>query len=46
MDGGRVIFDGSPDEFLAAPPYAPMDPWRAGVAAVVGRALAPVGAAR
>jgi energy-coupling factor transport system ATP-binding protein len=46
MDGGRVVFDGSPDEFLAAPPYAPMDPWRAGVAAVVGRALAPVGAAR
>jgi len=46
MDCGHVIFDGSPDEFLAAPPYSPPDPWRAGVAAVAARPPAPVGASR
>jgi energy-coupling factor transport system ATP-binding protein len=28
--GGRVVFDGSPAAFLAAPPYEPADPWRLG----------------
>ena len=32
LDRGRVVFDGSPDAFLAAPPYAPASPWRDGVA--------------
>ena len=44
MDHGRIVFDGSPDEFLAAPPYSPPDPWRAGVAAVAAGALEAVGA--
>ena len=30
LDRGRVVFDGSPEAFLAAPPYVPADPWRAG----------------
>ncbi|MGD0861283.1 MAG: ATP-binding cassette domain-containing protein [Candidatus Limnocylindrales bacterium] len=40
LDRGRAVFDGSPDAFLAAPPYDPAGPWRAGVAAGVasGRA--------
>jgi energy-coupling factor transport system ATP-binding protein len=50
MDRGRVIFDGSPGEFLATPPYSPPDPWRAGVATAVANAAtrqpAPVGASR
>ena len=50
MDRGRVIFDGSPDEFLAAPPYSPPDPWRAGVetalAGAAARPPSPVGASR
>ena len=32
LDRGRVVFDGSPDAFLAAPPYEPAGPWRDGVA--------------
>ena len=36
LDGGRVVFDGSPDEFLADPPYSPPEPWRDG--AVVAEA--------
>ena len=32
LDAGRVVFDGSPDAFLAAPPYWPAAPWRDGVA--------------
>lgn len=32
LDGGRVIFDGSPDAFLAAPPYEPAEPWQGGIA--------------
>jgi energy-coupling factor transporter ATP-binding protein EcfA2 len=32
MDRGRIVFDGSPDRFLAAPPYAPPEPWRDGTA--------------
>jgi energy-coupling factor transporter ATP-binding protein EcfA2 len=27
LDGGRVVFDGSSAAFLAAPPYAPPEPW-------------------
>ena len=33
LDAGRVVFDGSPDAFLAAPPFRPAAPWRDGVAA-------------
>jgi energy-coupling factor transporter ATP-binding protein EcfA2 len=32
LDHGRVVFDGRPDAFLAAPPYKPAEPWRDGVA--------------
>lgn len=32
LEAGRVVFDGSPDAFDAAPPYDPAEPWR-GVAA-------------
>jgi energy-coupling factor transport system ATP-binding protein len=39
LDRGRVVFDGSPDAFLAAPPYEPAAPWRDGVAH--GRSTAP-----
>ena len=46
MDHGRIVFDGSPEEFLAAPPYSPPDPWRAGVAAVAAGTLEAVGAGR
>jgi energy-coupling factor transport system ATP-binding protein len=50
MDGGRVVFDGTPGDFLAAPPYSPPGPWRAGVAAgfagLAAGAPASVGAAR
>jgi energy-coupling factor transport system ATP-binding protein len=28
LDAGGVVFDGSVADFLAAPPYAPADPWR------------------
>jgi len=35
LDRGRVVFDGPPEEFLAAPPYAPAGPWRAGTAPAV-----------
>lgn len=48
LDAGRVVFDGSPDAFLAAPPYRPAAPWRDGVALAttpgaraVGRAAGP-----
>jgi energy-coupling factor transporter ATP-binding protein EcfA2 len=44
LDRGRVVFDGSPDAFLAAPPYEPAGPWREGVAP--GRANAPRRGAR
>ena len=44
LDRGRVVFDGSPDAFLAAPPYEPAGPWRDGVAR--GRSTAPRQAAR
>ncbi len=44
LDRGRVVFDGSPDAFLAAPPYEPAEPWRDGVAH--GRSTAPRQAAR
>ncbi len=30
LDRGRVAFDGSPDRFLAAPPFDPTEPWREG----------------
>jgi energy-coupling factor transport system ATP-binding protein len=32
LDRGRVVFDGSPAAFLAAPPFEPAEPWRDGVA--------------
>jgi energy-coupling factor transporter ATP-binding protein EcfA2 len=32
LDCGRVVFDGRPNEFLAAPPFRPPDPWRDGAA--------------
>jgi len=32
LDCGRVVFDGRPDEFLAAPPFRPAQPWRDGAA--------------
>ena len=28
LDRGCVVFDGTPDDFLAKPPYAPAGPWR------------------
>jgi energy-coupling factor transport system ATP-binding protein len=28
LEGGRVVFDGSPEAFLSAPPYVPSEPWR------------------
>ncbi|HEX5466392.1 MAG TPA: ATP-binding cassette domain-containing protein [Candidatus Limnocylindrales bacterium] len=28
LDGGRCVFDGPPQAFLARPPYVPPDPWR------------------
>ena len=30
LDRGRVVFDGTPEVFLADPPYSPADPWRGG----------------
>ncbi|HEX7590967.1 MAG TPA: ATP-binding cassette domain-containing protein [Candidatus Limnocylindrales bacterium] len=30
LDHGRIVFDGTPDEFLANPPYSPAGPWRDG----------------
>jgi energy-coupling factor transport system ATP-binding protein len=33
---GRVVFDGTPAAFLAAPPYEPAGPWRDGVLATGG----------
>ena len=30
LDRGRVVFDGSPESFLASPPFQPQDPWREG----------------
>jgi energy-coupling factor transporter ATP-binding protein EcfA2 len=30
LDRGRIVFNGSPGEFLAAPPYTPEQPWRDG----------------
>ncbi len=30
LDAGRVVFDGSPVDFLARPPYQPAEPWRLG----------------
>jgi hypothetical protein len=33
---GRVVFDGTPAAFLAAPPYEPAGPWRDGVPATGG----------
>ncbi len=30
LDRGRVVFDGAPEAFLAAPPFSPPDPWREG----------------
>jgi energy-coupling factor transport system ATP-binding protein len=32
LDFGRVVFDGLPEAFLAAPPYEPAAPWRDGAA--------------
>ena len=32
LESGHVVFDGAVAEFLAAPPYRPAEPWRAGVA--------------
>jgi len=34
FDQGRKVFDGTPDIFLAAPPYSPAGPWRNGSADV------------
>jgi energy-coupling factor transporter ATP-binding protein EcfA2 len=31
LDRGRVVFDGRPEAFLAAPPYEPPGPWRDGI---------------
>jgi energy-coupling factor transport system ATP-binding protein len=28
LDLGRMIFDGTPEAFLAAPPFSPAEPWR------------------
>jgi energy-coupling factor transport system ATP-binding protein len=33
LDRGRVVFDGSPQAFLAAPPFLPAGPWRDGAGA-------------
>jgi energy-coupling factor transporter ATP-binding protein EcfA2 len=30
LDEGRLVFDGAPEAFLAAPPFAQPDPWRDG----------------
>jgi energy-coupling factor transporter ATP-binding protein EcfA2 len=32
LGGGRVVFDGPPESFLANPPYSPPQPWRDGTA--------------
>lgn len=32
LDRGHVVFDGTPESFLAAPPYSPAEPWRDGTA--------------
>jgi energy-coupling factor transport system ATP-binding protein len=31
LDHGRIVFDGTPEAFLADPPYSPAAPWRDGV---------------
>ena len=40
MDRGRVVFDGSPERFLAEPPYSPAEPWRSGTGSTAGPAAA------
>jgi energy-coupling factor transporter ATP-binding protein EcfA2 len=30
LDRGRIVFDGLPGAFLAAPPFSPAEPWREG----------------
>ena len=45
LDAGRVVFDGSPDAFLAAPPYRPAAPWRDGVALAIASGTAAVAGA-
>ena len=45
LEHGRVVFDGSPDRFLAEPPYTPAAPWRAGVATETATEPAPEPAA-
>jgi energy-coupling factor transport system ATP-binding protein len=45
LDAGRVVFDGSPDAFLAAPPYRPAAPWRDGVALAITSGTAAVAGA-
>jgi energy-coupling factor transport system ATP-binding protein len=36
LDAGRLVFDGSPDAFMAAPPYTPAEPWREAVLGLDG----------
>jgi energy-coupling factor transport system ATP-binding protein len=45
LDAGRIVFDGSPDAFLAAPPYRPAAPWRDGVALAITSGTAAVAGA-
>ena len=45
LDVGRIVFDGSPDAFLAAPPYRPAAPWRDGVALAITSGTAAVAGA-
>jgi energy-coupling factor transport system ATP-binding protein len=33
LERGRLVFDGTPGDFLADPPYSPAEPWRDGSAA-------------
>jgi energy-coupling factor transport system ATP-binding protein len=40
LDHGRVVFDGTPDAFLAKPPYSPANPWRGGVVVASAEAAA------
>jgi energy-coupling factor transport system ATP-binding protein len=46
LDRGRVVFDGSPERFLAEPPYSPAEPWRSGTGSGAGPAAGAGSAAR
>jgi energy-coupling factor transport system ATP-binding protein len=45
LDRGRIVFDGTPDAFLADPPYEPAGPWRDAAAAEQARAASEPAAA-